>query len=492
MADSTSHLNGHASSAAPSHSAIVLHKGAPLDTARTFLELFYNHDAARTLHHQQGIFTAWVKTHYREALTEEIRADLYRFLEAAETPGKPSKKNPDPDPVSFNPNTVAVNNVLDALRSASQLPITTRAPAWIEDEDGVLPPANEIISCKNGLLHLPSGRIYRHSPNFYSTSALAYDHNADAEPPKEWLSFLTSVWGDDADSIAALQDVFGYLLGTDTDQQKIPLLVGPKRSGKGTIARVLTALLGQQALVSPTLTSLESNFGMAPLIGKAVALIADARMSSRADQHVIAEKLLSVSGEDMQTIDRKNLPAWTGRLSARFFIMTNELPRITDSSGALASRFVILTMTKSFLGSEDHGLTNRLLDELPGILNWAIEGWRRLRSRGYFVQPGSSDEAMRELEDLSSPIGAFIRDRCVVQQGLAVSVDTLFTLWGDWCREQGRDYTGTKQTFGRDVRSAVPGMTITHPRTADGRTRQYEGIGLKGKTNEENDELRFN
>jgi putative DNA primase/helicase len=62
--------------------------------------------------------------------------------------------------------------------------------------------------------------------------------------------------------------------------------------------------------------------------------------------------------------------------------LTNELPRFSDSSGALAGRFVILRMTESFYGKEDTGLTQRLLAELPGILNWAIEGWHRLRERG--------------------------------------------------------------------------------------------------------------
>jgi putative DNA primase/helicase len=205
------------------------------------------------------------------------------------------------------------------------------------------------------------------------------------------------------------------------------------------------------------------------MIGKPLAIISDARLSGRADQHVIAERLLSITGEDLQTIDRKYRESWTGTLPTRFLILTNELPRIADSSGALASRFIVLTLTQSFLGREDHGLTDRLLVELPGILNWAIEGWERLRDRGRFIQPASSAEAMQDLEDLGSPIGAFVRERCTLGAGKTVQCSTLFDAWKTWCEDQGRDHPGTAQTFGRDLRAVVPGIRVEQPRKEDGR-----------------------
>ncbi len=60
--------------------------------------------------------------------------------------------------------------------------------------------------------------------------------------------FLKSLWPDDQQAINTLQEIFGYLITSDTKQQKIFSLVGPMRSGKGTIARILTALLGQDSV----------------------------------------------------------------------------------------------------------------------------------------------------------------------------------------------------------------------------------------------------
>src|SRR5262249_26300092 len=152
---------------------------------------------------------------------------------------------------------------------------------------------------------------------------------------------------------------------------------------------------------------------------------------------------------------------WTGRLGARFLILTNELPRLADTSGALASRFVTLIMTKSFYGREDLGLPTRLSGELPSIFNWALEGRDRLTRRGYFVQPRSSSDVARELEDLGSPIAAFLRDECEFGACLSVEAGALYEKWRSWCVRHGRDWPGNAQSFGRDLRAAVPGVSVS-------------------------------
>ena len=146
-----------------------------------------------------------------------------------------------------------------------------------------------------------------------------------------------------------------------------------------------------------------------------------------------------------------------------------------DASGALAGRFVVLRLTESFYGREDRLLTNRLLAELPGILNWAITGWKRLQERGHFVQPASAEHAIRDMEDLSSPVGAFVRERCEVSSGLRIWIDDLYAAWKSWCEADGRISVSTKQTFGRDLMAAAPGICT---RVGTGNTRFYAGITL--------------
>jgi putative DNA primase/helicase len=317
-----------------------------------------------------------------------------------------------------------------------------------------------------------------HTPLFFAHNAIEFAYEADASAC-QWLDFLCQLWPNDPESIDTLQEVFGLCLTADTRHQKAFLLIGPKRSGKGTIARILVALVGRCNAVSPTLASLGERFGLAPLIGKLLAVISDARLGAKADQHAIAESMLRISGEDDVTADRKNRDAWTGRMRVRFLVISNELPRLADASGALASRFIILRLVESFYGREDQGLTAKLETELPGILNWAIGGLQRLRARGYFMQPPSAAEAVRELEDLGSPIGAFIRERCELAPGRCVECGRLFEAWSEWCKTHGRDHPGTVQTFARDLRAAMPALKTVNLRTGDDRTRFYQGVGLQ-------------
>jgi putative DNA primase/helicase len=153
--------------------------------------------------------------------------------------------------------------------------------------------------------------------------------------------------------------------------------VGPKRAGKDTVARILTHRVGAENVADPTLAGLASPFGLAPLIDKPLAIVSDARLSHRLDTSIIVERLLTISGEGRLTIDRKFIESWTGKLPTRFLLISNELPQLNDVSGALASRLILLRLTRSWYGKEDLGLLDRLLPELPGILLWAIEGWHR-------------------------------------------------------------------------------------------------------------------
>ena len=318
-----------------------------------------------------------------------------------------------------------------------------------------------------------------HTPSFFGHAALPFDYDPETPVPEHWLNFLHELWNNDPASIGTLQEWFGYCLTADTRQQKILLIVGPKRSGKGTIGRIQTRLLGPHNFCAPTLSSLTQNFGLAPLIGRRLALISDARLGKHADQATIAERLLSITGEDPTTIDRKFKEAWTGTLPTRFMILTNELPRILDASGALASRFIVLVLTESFLGREDPGLTDRLLTELPGILNWAIGGWIRLQERGHFVQPESATESITDLQDLGSPISAFIRDVCVDGPEFAVPTEGLFKAWQKWCESQGRTHPGTSASFGRDLRAALLGIKRRRLTINGKKTPAYQGIGLR-------------
>lgn len=229
-------------------------------------------------------------------------------------------------------------------------------------------------------------------------------------------------------------------------------------------------------MAGPTLASLGQNFGLQPLIGKTLAIISDARLGSGTS--VIVERLLSISGEDHLTIDRKYKTPWSGRLNTRFMVISNELPRFGDASGAIANRFVVLALRQSWLDKENTKLTDELLQKLPGILNWALDGLQSLGDDGAFTEPKSSRDAITALQDLTSPVSAFARDKCVVGPEYQIEKKELWQAWKRWGEDNGRSRPGTTASFGRDLLAAYPMIVSRRPRDADDRTHVYQGIQL--------------
>lgn len=448
---------------------LTLQSANPASVAQAFLDS--RRDLGmRTLVHHNGDFFNWVGSHYEAVSDCAIRSSLYNFLEKCTVVEPAGATKP------FRVNSHSVTQIKDALQAKTYFP-SDHIPIWIGGEKSA--PARSLVSCANGILDLTTKSLSRHSPNYFCKSALPFAFDPKAESPHTWTAFLSNLFSHDASALRTLQELFGYLLSDDTSQQKLFLILGPPRSGKGTIGRVLTALLGQSNVVSPTLSSFSENFGLQALIGKKLATINDARLGSRVDQQIIAERLLSISGEDTQTIDRKYRGAWTGRLPTRILLLSNELPAISDPSGAFLSRFIVVQLRQSYLGREDPDLTKKLLGELPGVLNWAVEGWERLTARGHFEQPNSSVEALEDLEAASSPIRAFVRERCCLDSAASVPVAALFDHWRSWSRDAGRERPGNIQQFGRELKSAFPSVRSIQTREEGNRHRGYKGIRLR-------------
>src|SRR5690606_6528259 len=312
-------------------------------------------------------------THYEVVEPDKVKGDIYAFIE--KTGG-------------FAPDAKSVGNVIDALKGVVLVERGSfEPPCWLkEDELGLDYPADEILACSNGLLHLPTGTLMESTPRFFTRNGLPYDYDAAAPKPERWLRFLDEVWGHDPEQITLLQEVFGYLLTPDTSMQKFFLFLGPTRSGKGTITKVLTKLVGKRSVCSPTLAKFGERFGLEAALGKQLATVSDMRLGRKTDRQEIVGNILRIVGEDDIDVERKHIGgAVTGKLAIRIVISSNLLPPLPDVSGALVARLITLTMKRSFLGAEDLTLDRKLEAELPGILNWAIEGWRRLKAQGHFT-----------------------------------------------------------------------------------------------------------
>ena len=203
--------------------------------------------------------------------------------------------------------------MIEHVRAKVMLGSGYSPPSWI----GEAPNGWKISDClatRDGIVHLPSlvegiePNIIPATPRFFTTVATEFAFSPDTPEPVEWLKFLRQIWPDDPECISTLQEISGHVITPDTRQQKIFTLIGPRRGGKGTIARVLHRLVGDGNVAGPTLSGLAGEFGLEQILGKSLAIVSDLRLG-RVDRSVVVERLLAISGEDKLTINRKHKTA---------------------------------------------------------------------------------------------------------------------------------------------------------------------------------------
>ncbi len=459
-----------------SRGEIILDNGA-MNHARTFLDNLFSSEEGYTLVHYAQDFYIYVGTHYENIEEATIRSKLYAFLDKCKKTGRKGALE------NFNPSPASVSAALDAVKSITHLPNhpNTKPPIWLEQYAANQPPASDLISLRNGIFHLKDYVMIPHSLGFFTQNSLPFEYNPQAQCP-EWLKFLDSVWGNDPQSISALQEMFGYILSGETRQQKFFNIIGPRRSGKGTINKILVSLLGQHNTVAPQLEELCDTFGLQPWLGKLLASFTDARAPER-NRSAVVSQLLRIVGGDTVTVNRKNKEAWSGYLPTRIVVYSNEVLQLTENSNALTGRMIVFKMTRSFYANEDTELSVKLEKELAGIFNWAMEGLkRRLARGGYFIQPESGKQLLELMSELGNPIGSFVADALEFDPLATVPKDDVFTCYKRWALHKSLP-PGTELAFKRRFLAATQENHIEtgEDRTNGGRIQVYKGVKLNAK-----------
>ena len=447
----------------------------PYEVARQVLHTVYVDEAGHLLlAYWRGDWWAYTGTHWQRHAQDatkdgelQIRGELYALCADAVYPSGDSSKM-----MPWDPNSSRISNVLDALKPLANavLPDTDNHPCRIGETDRVPGDPTDYVSLQNGLFNWRTGDLIDHAPELFTTYTLPYAFDPHAQAPV-WHQFLQDVFAHDPRGALLLQEFAGYVISGRTDLHKGLMIIGPRRAGKGTILRVLTDLLGAHNVATPTLNSLGTDSGQATLIGRPLAVIGDARAADPRNANQVTEFLLNCIGEDGVSIGRKYLSNWTGRLPTRIIVASNEVPRLIDSSGAVVSRFMSVRLVQSYEGKEDSSLGVKLEGELSGILNWALEGLRRLEEQGVFTIPDTMEEMTEHLRSLASPVTQFIEEHLEVtgDPGDMADRSELFHVWEEWNTENGTKATGAEEmcrrlnaadariTYGlREVPGAIP------------------------------------
>jgi putative DNA primase/helicase len=412
---------------------------SPQDNTRAFARrrLFQEGFLATRFWH--GEFWRWNGLGYEEMAEQTIRDMVWDFLGKAFVKVK-IKVQGDEQWVSskFDANPGHVTALIDALKSGVGIPVGWYPPMWLDTREK----ANEVIVFQNGVLDIRTRELLKPSPRLWVQGAVEYGWDPSARCPT-FDRFLGEIYPADPEAWQAINEMNGVCMTQDVRFQKGWALIGETRGGKGTLIKLLGALVGTTNLVSVSFNDWNRGKAAQNLLGRTVIALPDVRLPPatrwRAGglDHDSVELALRITAGDEVSIPQMYDQAWKGILAAKMILASNKVPNFNDL--ILSDRFIKQAHNQSFKDREDVTLLGRLKAELPGIAVKAMKAYWAACERGRVIQPKSGLGLKADIEDEANPFSRFVREKFVIDPKGVVLTDDVWFHFRGWCEDNGMD-----------------------------------------------------
>lgn len=302
------------------------------------------------------------------------------------------------------------------------------------------------INFENGLFDLKDCLLKPHSHKVISTIRIPYEYYSSASSPL-WEKTINEIVENDQSKVSTVQEFFGYCLTRDVSQEKALIITGEGANGKSTILNTLKHLVGLENCSALSLRYFSDPQKTSVLKGKLVNICNEV---PKKIEDYEAEFKTIVTGEDL-VISPKYVRDYTISPFCKLIMAVNEFPYIDDKTSAFYRRLLIIDLKRQFLEEEqDKDLREKLLKELPGIFNWAIEGLKNLRKRGKFLIDENMKQSIESIREMNNPTVQWAKENIIVIPQDELVKGDAFAEYKKWCEKSGYRPCGLNK-FGQEV-----------------------------------------
>lgn len=327
-----------------------------------------------------------------------------------------------------------------------------------------------LVNVRNGLLDIRDMSFKEHTPSYLSTVQLNVEYNPQVDCP-QFKKFLNEVL--DCKLIPLVQEIVGYLLTTNTASQKAFVFWGPARTGKSTLLWVVEyLLLGKKNVSNIPWQEIGDKFKTAELLGKLANVFSDLPSKSIDDTGIFKV----VTGEDYLMAEKKNKNPFKFKPFARLVFSCNELPRnYVDRTEGFYRRLIIVPFSRQIDKSKiDKALKYKFQREKEGILNWALEGLKRLYENNFeFSENELTDGVKKEYKRENNNVISFVEECCELDGLFSCSRIELYESYKEFCVEAGLKAL-SQIKFNKELEG---NFNITRSRS--GKLRSWNGVRIK-------------
>lgn len=345
------------------------------------------------------------------------------------------------------------------------------------DEDEMGGPEG-LIAAANCVIDLDEQTSREHSPEYHFLSRLGCEFDPNATAPR-FRAFLNEVVPSDTERLK-LQEYAGYtLMHWGLPYHKALFLVGPTASGKSTFLDTINAMLGEDTVASLTPQQLTGErFAGAELYGKWANIRNDIPAATVKNTGEFKE----IIGGDPMKAERKRKDPFRFEPTAKHLYAANELPATETDDEAFYRRILLVPFPETIPKAErDKHLDDKLQDELPGVLNWAIEGLQRLMNNGGFTGDRSPGRTQDTWQKWSDSVSRF-KDAAIDEDGdEEIPKSKLYAAYLEYCRQEGIP-SDTQHSLTRGLKKE--GLADGRNWTDGEQVRVFHSIGLTGRGEE--------
>lgn len=393
------------------------------DWAEAFLRK-YRFQGRRTLHHWSGGFWLWEEGRpwYRRLQSREMWSRSFNWLLS-------KGKTADPR---------VGDDFLRVLEATCVLYGVERMPTWLGEDAPQEDPDGGWLALRNGILrpleaaNAPDKvKLLPHTPDWFSPTYLPYEYRPGAvnRPLQDWLSRRLK----SPDKCALIQEWAGYLLTPDTSKEVCLLAQGPSGTGKSTLARLLVSLVGGGNTSHITLGQFGDDFILPLLEGKTFNWSDEVRSKLGPKAEEVLKMVVTGSPIQVRSLYeqyRTLVPV------ARVMATLNDWPTFHDSG--FWRRILLIPMMDVIPREKFDRLEEDLLHrDQPGLLNWALQGLKRLHTAGWFTRVPEGEAILASRRDDVENDLAFAREGVVDRPGGFVTGDALYGGYLQWCKLNG-------------------------------------------------------
>ncbi|MBN2499547.1 MAG: hypothetical protein JXB38_02205 [Anaerolineales bacterium] len=341
----------------------------------------------------------------------------------------------------------------------------------------------ELLPCVNGVLRLRDRHLMQFEPQYQLRHKLSVPYR----PKEKCNKFLDTLLDRalDLEDIELLQQWCGMLLTGKNHAQMLLILTGTAGGGKGTIVRVLHGILGTGNVGMLRTQLLETRFEIGRCSGKMLLYGSDVNEDFL--NHRGASMIKSLIGGDPLNAEFKGsnkTPEMEGCFNMILTCNSHLKIKLQGDEEAWRRRLLIIELHKEKPKCPIYDLSEQILEhEASGVLNWMIEGYRKIRKNRMVIKLTSDQQ--KRVDDIlleSASVEVFVRECIEEDSESQLTVEQMRAGYLSFCKKRGWRSVPEKEFSSRSEGAVVRelGLPKRHDIIDDiGNTRRgWKGIRL--------------